>query len=208
MSKPIGPDNLPEPWNIKQYLFALEYIADKDRNATQCAIRAGYSERSAHNQATRLINHDEYKHVQDFIAERIGEKCDKYGITAEKLFEEQAAIAFSNILDVFTVQEDGTLEQDLTKLTRAQAAAIKSIEITDIPNRYKELLNGSEVDIPAQKIKLQFWDKVKSHEMCLKNLELIKDRIDVNIDLSSMDDTELARHLAFYLTKGAMAKED
>lgn len=38
----------------KQELFAREYL--KDLNATQAAIRAGYSEKTAQEQASRLLS--------------------------------------------------------------------------------------------------------------------------------------------------------
>ena len=41
--------------NIKQRLFADEYL--KDLNGKQAAIRAGYSERTAEQQASRLLSH-------------------------------------------------------------------------------------------------------------------------------------------------------
>lgn len=42
---------------LKQQRFVQEYSVDG--NATQAAIRAGYSPRSAYNQAYRLMNNDE-----------------------------------------------------------------------------------------------------------------------------------------------------
>lgn len=43
--------------NKRQQLFVEEYIID--RNATQAAIRAGYSERTAYSQGQRLLKHVE-----------------------------------------------------------------------------------------------------------------------------------------------------
>lgn len=50
--------------NPKQRTFCIEYI--KDHNATQAAIRAGYSEKTATEQAARLLTNVK---VQEFIAE-------------------------------------------------------------------------------------------------------------------------------------------
>jgi len=52
----------------KQKAFIEEYL--KDFNATQAAIRAGYSERSAYSQGQRLLNNDE---VSEAIQERLNE---------------------------------------------------------------------------------------------------------------------------------------
>lgn len=56
------------PLNAKQECFCLEYV--KDKNATQAAIRAGYSEASAGMQGGRLIKNDEIKsRVDELLSE-------------------------------------------------------------------------------------------------------------------------------------------
>lgn len=54
--------------NDKQERFALEY--QKDCNATQAAIRAGYSEKTAYSQGQRLLKNVE---VQNALRERKNE---------------------------------------------------------------------------------------------------------------------------------------
>ena len=53
----------------KQKRFCDEYLIDL--NATQAAIRAGYSEKYAHTNATKLL---QITTIKDFIAERMAEK--------------------------------------------------------------------------------------------------------------------------------------
>ena len=53
----------------KQKRFCDEYLIDL--NATQAAIRAGYSEKYAHTNATKLL---QITTIKDFIAERMSEK--------------------------------------------------------------------------------------------------------------------------------------
>lgn len=45
--------------NPQQIKFCLEYV--KDYNGTQAAIRAGYEEKSAHVQASRMLKKDKVK---------------------------------------------------------------------------------------------------------------------------------------------------
>ena len=52
----------------KQKRFCLEYLIDA--NATQAAIRAGYSKKSAYSQGERLLNNVE---VQNYIQEQMKE---------------------------------------------------------------------------------------------------------------------------------------
>ena len=53
----------------KQKRFCDEYLIDL--NATQAAIRAGYSEKYAHTNANKLL---QITTIKDFIAERMSEK--------------------------------------------------------------------------------------------------------------------------------------
>lgn len=78
--------------NDRQQLFAQEYLVDL--NATQAAIRAGYSQKTARSQGERLLtNVDIAAAIQRGIKERI----EKTQITAERVLLELAAIAFMDI---------------------------------------------------------------------------------------------------------------
>lgn len=79
----------------KQEAFCEEYLIDL--NATQAAIRAGYSERTADSQGPALLRKT---HVADRIAQLKKKRSKKTGITAERVLEELAAIGFSDIGDV------------------------------------------------------------------------------------------------------------
>ncbi|MEG2521268.1 MAG: terminase small subunit [Anaerovoracaceae bacterium] len=57
---------------LKQKRFADEYIIDL--NATQAAIRAGYSKKTAYSSGQRLLT---YERVQNYIQERLMEKDNK-----------------------------------------------------------------------------------------------------------------------------------
>lgn len=62
----------------KQELFAREFI--KDLNATQAAIRAGYSERSSRNQGARMMANDD---ILQRIAELKADRADRVQIDAD-----------------------------------------------------------------------------------------------------------------------------
>lgn len=75
----------------KQMQFAYEYV--KDFNATKAAIRAGYSERSAHSQAHDLLKKPE---IRDFIGKLNQEFYSLVGLKKERLISELAQIAFDS----------------------------------------------------------------------------------------------------------------
>ena len=72
----------------KQQMFVKEYLIDL--NATQAAIRAGYSEKTAAEQASRLLNN---VNVASRIEEEKNKRADKLGLTAEWVLENLHNIA-------------------------------------------------------------------------------------------------------------------
>lgn len=79
--------------NKKQNAFATEYV--KDHNATQAAIRAGYSERSAYSQAHDLLKKPEImeaiKELEDAAAARSAVTVDKIVNRLNKIAEDPHA---------------------------------------------------------------------------------------------------------------------
>ena len=66
--------------NDRQKLFVSEYIID--RNATQSAIRAGYSEKTARQMGARLLTNVDIQKAIDSKLEKMAKKLD---LTAEKI---------------------------------------------------------------------------------------------------------------------------
>ena len=84
----------------KQKRFCEEYLIDL--NATQAAIRAGYSPKTAEQTASRLLRNVK---VQEYIAKRQKELSRSTHITQERVIKELALIAFSNNADYARVVE-------------------------------------------------------------------------------------------------------
>ena len=83
--KPIAP---------KRARFVAEYLID--RNATQAAIRAGYSAKTAYSQGQRLLRYDE---VQEAVACGEAEIAASLAITVEGVaaqLDEDRALALAN----------------------------------------------------------------------------------------------------------------
>lgn len=66
--------------NDRQKLFVSEYVASK--NATQSAIKAGYSEKTAYSMGARLLKNVE---IQNAIDDKLGKMAKKLDLTAEKI---------------------------------------------------------------------------------------------------------------------------
>lgn len=108
-------DNIGDKLTAKQQCFVNEYLIDL--NATQAAIRAGYSEKTAH-----VIGHENLNKpkLQASIQAAMLERATNTGITAERVLSEIAKLAFVNPQDF--LGEDGD-PLPLHKLPRDIAAA-------------------------------------------------------------------------------------
>lgn len=73
--------------NEKQGVFVDEYL--KDLNATQAAIRAGYSANTAKMQGSRLMTNDD---IAAAIAERMEKRAKRVGITQDSVLADIEAI--------------------------------------------------------------------------------------------------------------------
>jgi len=110
----------------KQERFVAEYLVDL--NATQAAIRAGYSEKTATEQGSRLLTNVK---VQEAIAKGQNKTAEKLEITKDRIVEELAKIGFSNMLDYMRAGNDGDPYLDFSNLTREQAAALAEVTVED-----------------------------------------------------------------------------
>lgn len=104
----------------KQARFCEEYMIDL--NATQAAIRAGYSPRTANKQAGRLLVN---VGIQNRIAQLQAEQSRRTGVTADRVVRELARIAFANAGDLID-PETASVKLDAS---RDDLAAIQSVKV-------------------------------------------------------------------------------
>lgn len=86
--------------NEKQKCFCDEYLVDL--NATQAAVRAGYSEKTARAMGSENLSKP---YIQEYIAARQQERIERTEIKQDDVVKELANIAFSNITDYVKVVE-------------------------------------------------------------------------------------------------------
>lgn len=155
--------------NAKQQRFAQEYLVDL--NATQAALRAGYSEKTAHSQGQRLLKHVE---VAEAIAEAQAARSKRTGITQDKVLAELVRIGFS----------------DIRKLVKWGRSPVSEGGENDAPNGLNiypvELVPSdqidedtaaavSEVSLTAQGVKVKLHDKLAALDKIARHLGMFKD---------------------------------
>lgn len=146
----------------KQELFAREYL--KDLNATQAAIRAGYSEKTANEQASRLLANVS---IQNFVVHLKAERCEEVGVDAAYVLRRLVEIDRMDVLDILT--DSGDLKP-----------------VKDWPVTWRTTLSGLEVtammgdgDTAALLKKIKWPDKVKNLELLGKHVtvQAFKDNV-------------------------------
>jgi phage terminase small subunit len=107
--------------NTRQAAFVREYLVD--RNATQAAIRAGYSPTAAYSTSERMLRNAD---VAAAVAAGLAEQAARLAITADKVQSARARLAFSDPRRLFG--QDG---QPLppNQLDEDVAAAVVGIDL-------------------------------------------------------------------------------
>lgn len=180
--------------NTKQRRFIEEYCVDF--NATQAAIRSGYSARSAGQQAYDLLKKPE---IQSAVLARTKELVQLAQMSALDVVTGLARIASSNILDYFSVNPDGMPYIDLSAITREQAFAVQSIETDE----YLEKVQGEEDEYrTVKKVKLKLEAKkpaldtlAKYHGLLLGKRGGAGDAPGRDVDLLDVDEEELLEEI-------------
>ena len=144
--------------NAKQQRFAEEYLVDL--NATQAAIRAGYSQKTAYAQGQRLLKHVE---VAEFIAAAQDERSKATGITAEKVMEKLAEIAFADPRKLFS---SDNVVKPIAELDLETVTCIDGFEVRELAG-----------DMPGTVTKVKLANRLKALELLGKHFGQFVDRV-------------------------------
>lgn len=154
----------------RQEKFCYEYVIDL--NATQAALRAGYSEKTAYSSGSRLLKNVE---IQKFIQTLQADLEKTAGITALKVLKEHKKIAFS---DTSMIREGWMTLKAYKELPKEIKDCIQEVAT-------RETKYGNE-------IKIKFYDKQKSLDSISKILGFeAPTKIEQKIDFDSLTDEQV-----------------
>lgn len=144
--------------NAKQEAFCREYIIDL--NGTQAAIRAGYSEKTAQEQSSRLLSNVK---VSERVAELMQERSDRVRIDASYVLNRLVEIDQMDVVDI--LNDDGSMKaiKDWPKVWRTTLSGLDVMTV----------FNSEEATTESVLKKIKWPDKVK-------NLELLGKHVNVN----------------------------
>ncbi len=158
----------------KQQLFVQEYLIDL--NATQAAIRAGYSVNTANEQGSQNLAK---LSIQQAIAEKMAERSKRTGVNQDRVVLELAKLAFVKMTDV--VDSEGRIKGTATDEDLSCIEGIK----------YKESNTDTGYSVERE---VKIGSKIKALELLGKHLGMWNDKIDVNVAvpivISGEDDLE------------------
>lgn len=142
-------------WMRRRDVFVDEYLVDL--NATQAAIRAGYSPKAARVQGCRLIAND---NIQAQIKRRIKDREARTEINQNRALYELSAMAFYDPADIGSVRIDGPAD------------------IAKLPERVRRAIIGWSWDKHGNFV-LKLATKTPNVELIGRHLGMFKDKLEV-----------------------------
>lgn len=168
------------PITPKKQRFVDEYLVDL--NATQAAIRAGYSAKTAHSQGPRLLDD---VGVKELIAEAMAKRSESTKITAERVLQELGRVAFFDPRRLLNA--DGS-PKPINELDDDTAAVLAGM---DVQEEYVGV--GDERRFVGYTKKVKMADKVAALSLAMRHLGMLTDKLEVKDVTTRADRLRQAR---------------
>ena len=169
----------------KQEAFCNEYLIDL--NATQAAIRAGYSPNTAQEQSSQNLSK---LIIADRIAELMKLRSERTRISADRVLTELAKLGFCDIREYF-VGESGL--KSVSELDDDAAAALQMVKVRRSRSGETDEDGRPIVD---EVVEIKLADKRAALELLGKHLGLFTDRLKIeNNPLEHLSHDELTQML-------------
>lgn len=148
----------------KQRMFVAEYLSDL--NATQAAIRAGYSRAGASTAGWKNL---QKSNVRAAIAEAQASRLSKLGMDAADVLAELVRIARANVLDYMRIGEQGEPIVDFSRLDREAAAALSEVVVDE--------LGRGAAKGEVRRVRFRLHDKLAALKELAKHFDLVGERL-------------------------------
>lgn len=162
--------------NDRQRRFCDEYL--KDLNATQAAIRAKYSSKTAGQIGERLLRNVE---VAKYLKERMADREKRTEITQDMVLREYARIGFFDPRKLF--DETGR-PLPIGQLDDDTAAVISGVDVATIGNAEQGV---------GEILKLKLADKKGALDSIARHLGMFNDKLDLGVTKELADKIAKAR---------------
>lgn len=169
----------------KKRLFAKEYLVDL--NATQAAVRAGYSAKTAASQGERLLRDVD---VQALIQAGMAARNERTQVNADYVLNRLVEI---DKLDVLDILRDDMSFKPLSEWPKAWRQYLVGFDIAEMFEG-----QGEDRSMVGLMKKIKWPDKVRNLELLGKHVGVnaFRDQVDINVIGSLADDITKARQRA------------
>jgi phage terminase small subunit len=162
----------------KQQRFVQEYLVDL--NATQAAIRTGYSKKTAEVQGSTLLRNPK---VAAAVSKAQAKTSDKLEITRERIIREYACMAFLDPRDIF--EDDGSVKL-IRDMPESARRALASFDVTEIFDN----ADGDQKQAIGLLKRIKFHGKREALRDLSEMLGFMKGAQDLTVNLRFAYDTE------------------
>lgn len=189
-----------ERLTVMQQRFVDEYLIDTD--ATNAAIRAGYSEASASQIAHQLLQKEK---VREQVAEAIQRRSDDTGIDARFILTHLAAMLHADFGDI--VNEDGSYKpiHAWPKIWRQMLTGLDTEEIWQPVNEadakgLKLKHKPQPRELVGRVLKAKFIDRMRAIELAGRHVDVRAFQAEqapasVNVHLHAMNEKQMAERV-------------
>jgi len=158
----------------KQSLFCIEYMIDL--NATQAAIRAGYSEKTA-----QMIGSENLSKpiIMQHLAHLLTKREQRAEKSADDVIKELECVGFSRLGDIIEWNQSGmAFLKDSDSVSDDAMAAIESVQVTE------EQSGDDKNDRMVLKTKVKLHSKMAALTQLAKHHGLVQDKIDITVPVA------------------------
>lgn len=171
--------------NERQRKFVSEYLVDL--NATQAAIRAGYSEKTARAQGSRLLT---IVDIQNEIQNVRAEQQKRTEITQDMVLAELAKVAFANGADFARVVTKEGRDGDGNPTTLQTVELVDTDELTDDQKAAISCIKEGKFGIEVGS-----YDKIRALELLGRHLGMFDRNNMPSKPSTDMEDDPLTKSL-------------
>lgn len=191
----------------KQRAFVREYLIDL--NATQAAIRAGYSEKTAGQVGAENLKKPE---IATAISGAMDLRAKRTEITADRVMQELAKIGFADIRKAVTWQTSLITEEDNPE--GGDVAVVKNIVTNNVQLVASEDIDDDTAAAIAEisqntngGLKIKLHDKRAALVDMGRHLGMFKDKVDVNLSgkIEALPDEQLDARIAALVAEAGIA---
>lgn len=153
---------MPKPKNNlteKQKRFCELYMVDL--NATQAAIGAGYSKKTARDIGCENLAKP---NIADYLQELRLKQQKRTEITADRVLEEIANIAFTNLEDFMSVDDDQCAIINPDDRPEKSKSALKKVKVTRL------IVGSGDNEKEVEKVELETHDKIAALDKLCRHL--------------------------------------